>query len=252
MSERRYRGEPSRPIPVWNGVLEHLEQMGMAIWLYLWCLDKITREEDGLGYVLGGAPVKVEQIAKELGRSSRAIRRDLKTLRSRYLQLRWTPYGYVIHVLNSRKFNIWSLAKNGKADGRNGEAGGKSGEARTENGRSKEDAAVAAVDTAVKQLQKPAAPNPQKEVWSFLGIDPCGPISFRTLLESRWASKNGGLASVVIGDTVDAWEAAEGEKLRRAPQLFKALSELRQREKQNTRMYESEPIRTLTPEEIPA
>ena len=228
--------------------------MGMAIWLYLWCLDKITREEDDVGYVLGGAPVKVELIVGELGRSDRAIRRDLKALRGRYLQLRWTPYGYVIHVLNSRKFNIWSLAKNGKANRRNGEPGGKSGEARTENGRSKEDAAVAAVDTAEKQLQKPAAPNPQKEIWSFLGIDPCGPISFRVLLESRWASKNGDRASVVIGDTVDAWETAEGQKLRRCAPMFRALATLRDRERceHNEPAADTQHVHKIQPEEIPA
>ncbi len=119
MTDRRYRGEASRPIPIWNGILEHQAKMGMAIWVYLWCLDRITHEQDGVGYVLGGAPVKVEKIAGELDRSPRALRRDLRTLRSRYLQLRRTPYGYVIHVLNSHKFGIWRAwkrsAKNGES-----------------------------------------------------------------------------------------------------------------------------------------
>lgn len=51
---------------------------------------KFAQMMNALGYVLGGAPIKVEQITKELGRSDHAIRRDPKALRSRYLQLRWT------------------------------------------------------------------------------------------------------------------------------------------------------------------
>lgn len=253
-SSRQYRGAPSHPLPVWNGILEHLPQMGMAIWLYLWCLDKITYEQDGVGHVLGGAPIKVGKIAEELGRSPRAVRRDFKLLRSRYLKLRWTPYGYVIEVLNSQKFGIWkplgSPATKCKARDKSGEARTKNGQATTEFGRSKEDSAVAAVDTAAKQLPPPVASNPQKQVWSFLGIEPCGPISFRVLLESRWASRNGHRPSVVIGETVDAWETAEGEKLRRVPRLFSALSNLREKEKQQP-VPTGEPIHVLKPEEIP-
>jgi hypothetical protein len=109
----------------------------------------------------------------------------------------------------------------------------------------------------LKKLKKEAAaaaqPKPEDLVWNFLEIKPCGPISFRTLLESRWASKNGDRPSVVIGEVVDAWETAEGEKLRRAPELFRALSELRQKEKQNaSRRVDAEPIHALTAAEIPA
>jgi hypothetical protein len=252
IGSRQYRGQASRPLPVWNGILEHLPKMGMALWLFLWCLDKITYEEDGVGHVLGGAPVKMEEIAAELGRSSRALRRDLRTLKSRYLRLRWTPYGYVIHVLNSRKFGIWkpldSPATNGNARDRNGKAPTKNGRAQTKFGRSKEDAA---------EKQQPTAaliPNPEDAIWKFLGIDPCGPPSFRTLLESGWLSRNGHRPSVLIGETIDAWETAEGEKLRRAPQLFKALAELRQREKQETQSPKeaAEPIHAFTAAEIPA
>jgi len=46
---------------------------------------------------------------------------------------------------------------------------------------------------------------------------------FRSLLNSHWASRNGQKASVLVGETIDAWEATEGGKLRRAPQLFHNL-----------------------------
>jgi hypothetical protein len=256
--QRLFRGKASHPVPVWNGLLEHLRAMGMAVWLYLWCLDRITYEQDGVGHVLGGSPVKVEKIAEELGRSPRALRRDFKRLRSRYLHLRWTPFGYVIEVLNSRKFGIWrpldSQAINGNARDKSGEARTKNGCAKTKNGRSKEDAAIAAVDAAEKQ-QAAGAPGPNTEdsIWSFLEIKPCGPISFRILLESRWASRNGGRASVLIGEAVDAWETANREKLPRAARFFAALSNLRHRENETqTQVKTGERIHILTPEEIPA
>jgi hypothetical protein len=107
--------------------------------------------------------------------------------------------------------------------------------------------------------QKAAAPparlSPEDSVWSFLEITPCGPINFRTLLESRWSYRNGDRLSVLIGETVDAWEVAEGQKLRRAPQLFRALADLRQKEQthyERTSLEQLQPIRVLTAAEIPA
>ena len=198
---RTYRGEPSRPIPVWNGILEHQSKMGMAIWLYLWCLDRITNEQDGLGYVLGGAPVKLKRIADELGRSKRSLNRDLKILRSRYLRLRWTPYGYVILVLNSRKFGIWGRAW---SHTKNGAAQTKSGTALTKNGVSKEDSAV---DTA--EEQQPSAPFGP---WKAIRLDhPVGDKAFREFWETTWASKNGKPLSQVMGDCADIWQAGGGK-----------------------------------------
>ena len=113
------------------------------------------------------------------------------------------------------------------------------------------------VPNKLKKLNKEAAaaalPKSEASIWDFLKTNPCGPISFRVLLESRWASRNGGPYSLLIGETVDAWETAEGEKLR-APQLFRALSELRQREKQQALNPKeaAEAIHVLSAEEIPA
>jgi hypothetical protein len=110
----------------------------------------------------------------------------------------------------------------------------------------------------LKKLEKEAAADDsakkEDSVWSFLEIQPCGPPSFRSLLNSRWASRNGQKASVLIGETIDSWEVAEGEKLRRAPQLFRSLAKLRQREKQEAQKSSEvpEPIHVLTAEEIPA
>ncbi|MFZ1971617.1 MAG: hypothetical protein WAU89_02165 [Candidatus Acidiferrales bacterium] len=83
----------------------------------------------------------------------------------------------------------------------------------------------------LKKIEKEAAACQEDSVWNFLKIRPCGPVSFRTFLESRWASQNGEKRSVLIGDSIDAWEAAEGDKLQRSPSLFRALSELRNQER---------------------
>lgn len=121
--------------------------------------------------------------------------------------------------------------------------------------------AASAIDTNGSELDVPKNyKKPKKEaaaansVWDLLEIEPCGPLSFRFLLESRWASRNGGLVSVLIGETIDAWETAEGERLRRAPQLFRELARIREREKNAKRapIEIQAAIHVLTPEEIPA
>lgn len=242
MSERRYRGKQSRPIPVWNGVLEHRERIDAAIWEFLWLLDSVTDERDGVGIVLGGAPVKASRIAKDLAFDEWTVRQHLKTLEGgHYIKRRRTPYGFVFEVCKSRKFGVWSAHKrsgeNPHSDGkRTGvlqrEIGGFATERSGENLRNKEDAARNAAKNAAG-VQLAALPNPEDSVWSFLEITPCGPINFRTLLEGRWGSKNGEPRSVLIGETIDAWEAAEGEKPPRCRPLFRALSTLREEEKQN-------------------
>ena len=113
---------------------------------------------------------------------------------------------------------------------------------------------VSSKQESVKQ-QPAASSKPEDSVWGFLKIRPCGPVTFRTLVESRWASRNGELSSALIGETVDAWEVAEGERLRHTPQLFRALANLRRKEQVSREQEPAEqlqPIRVLTPEEIPA
>lgn len=268
MSERRYRDKQSRPIPIWNGVLEHRKRIDAAIWVFLWLVDAITGEKDGFGVIRGGAPVKVQVIAVDLAFDERTVRQHLQALEDRhYIRRRRTPYGYVIEVCNSRKFGIWQGHKrseeNARSEGkRSEEIPGQTGRLCTqrseENARNKEDAAKnAAVDAAAAAQKQSPTSKPEDSVWSFLTVKPCGPISFRTLLESRWASRNGDRPSVVIGETIDAWEAAEGRVPPKARPLFQALEELRRREKQDRRdrqgaIHEEKPIREITAEEIPA
>jgi hypothetical protein len=111
--ERSYRGRRSFPIPVWNGIFEHADRIGESVWEFLWLLDAITKEQDGMGVVLGGIPVKIERIARDLnGRDRETVRRHLKKLeRDGYICMRRTPYGQIIEVFNSKKFGIWKREK---------------------------------------------------------------------------------------------------------------------------------------------
>lgn len=105
---RRFGAKQSYPLPLWNGLLEHRGRMGSAIWEYIWCLDRITREENGIGFVNGGAPVKAKTIAKDFDVDEETVKRNLQRLSKKgYIQLCRTPYGRVIQVMNSLKFGIW-------------------------------------------------------------------------------------------------------------------------------------------------
>jgi hypothetical protein len=114
---RTYKGGRSYPIPVWNGVFEHRKKIGPALWVYLWCLDRITTEESGIGFVLGGSVVSAQRIAVDLQDSERTVRRHLERLaRDEYIELKRSPYGFVITVANSKKFGIWGPDKSGHPD----------------------------------------------------------------------------------------------------------------------------------------
>jgi hypothetical protein len=108
-SQSKNDAKMSYPFPVWSGIFEHYDRIGEAIWEFLWCLNRITREENGVGLVLGGAPIKLERIVNEMkGSRKETVRLRLKKLVAEsYIRVRRTPYGQVIEVLNSKKFNIW-------------------------------------------------------------------------------------------------------------------------------------------------
>lgn len=110
---RKYRDKNSHPIPLWNGVFEHYDRIGGALWEFAWCIDRVTKERDGVGLVLGGSPVKLRHILDDLnGSRKETVRRHLDDLEVKnYIRRRRTPYGYVIEVLNSRKFGIWRKEK---------------------------------------------------------------------------------------------------------------------------------------------
>ena len=258
---RRYRESQSRPIPVWNGVLEHRERIDGTIWVFLWLLDGITEEREGVGIVLGGIPIKASRIAKDLAFTERTVRDQLETLETgHYIKRRRTPYGYAIEVSNSRKFGIWQAHKRSEENFRSGgerseenfrEIGNNPPSRSEEKRKYKEDAAKNAAITQ-QQATAASAPKGKDSVWTYLGIQSCGAPEFRSLLETGWASKNGTPPLKVIETALNGWLAVEGETGKRGlPPLFKALAELRARERQQSTPA-AQPIHTLSPEEIPA
>jgi hypothetical protein len=74
-------------IPVSNGILEHKHRaaIGSAIWVFLWLIDRCTKEQEDdqggwLGLVLGGKPLTGRYISEQSGEAVRSVRRHLKQL----------------------------------------------------------------------------------------------------------------------------------------------------------------------------
>jgi hypothetical protein len=193
---RKYGEQESRPIPLWNGVFEHYGRIGDAIWEFAWCIDKITEERDGVGLVLGGAPVKIGTIVRALKGSRReSVRRHMMELEAeRYIRRRRTPYGSVIEVLNSLKFGIWKRGEKPKIDTSLALEIPKidtslplekptGGYQIPKIVVSKEDTAV---DAAVRDAAEDAA-----SAWRAIGTDKLGTPRFRVRWEFSFAHRNG-------------------------------------------------------------
>ncbi|MDD5356569.1 MAG: hypothetical protein PHS53_00260 [Candidatus Pacebacteria bacterium] len=90
-----------------KGLLDakHRRRMGVAVWEFLWCLDRVTKiNADGLGLVLGGKPVNLCDFTGSLGTSEVTVSRNLQKLaRWNYLTLVHAPYGIVIQVPKAKK-----------------------------------------------------------------------------------------------------------------------------------------------------
>jgi len=93
-------------IEVSNNLLnaQHCKQMGDAVWLFMWFLDKMTSVTEQKGKVLGGKPIKFKDIEKDLGISRSTYNRWMKILKDGgYVQTLRTPYGSCIVVLKAKK-----------------------------------------------------------------------------------------------------------------------------------------------------
>jgi len=99
-------------IPVSNGLFEHKERIGAAIWEFLWCIDRTTSEEidgDGIrwGIILHGTPIKIERIAAEIKSSSRTVQRNMSHLKSEgYISTVRVSRGEIIKVRNNQKRSV--------------------------------------------------------------------------------------------------------------------------------------------------
>ncbi|MDO8451956.1 MAG: hypothetical protein Q7S76_03745 [bacterium] len=93
-------------IEVSNDLLDprHCKQMGDAVWLFMWFLDKMTAVTEKKGKVLGGKPIKFKDIQDDLGISRSTFNRWMKVLKDGgYVQTVRTPYGSCVIVLKAKK-----------------------------------------------------------------------------------------------------------------------------------------------------
>jgi hypothetical protein len=103
--------EKSFRLPIWSGILEHHKRMGDAIWLFIWCIDKTTKERtteggERLGAILRGAPIRDGDIAQSIPGSSRKLVRKWRQrlVAGGYLIQKRTPYGHILEVYKSKKW----------------------------------------------------------------------------------------------------------------------------------------------------
>lgn len=89
-------------ITISNGLLtrKHVAAIGPA-WAEFLCL--IDWQTDDSGLVKGGKPIKIDEIAQRLGRSSRTVERNLVRLAD-YLEVRRTSYGLTIKIRKPKKW----------------------------------------------------------------------------------------------------------------------------------------------------
>jgi IclR helix-turn-helix domain len=72
-------------IPISSGLLAHCQKIGIAVWVFLWMIDRTTKEvitTDGYseGLVYGGKPVRARDIAQDLGMATRTVHAHLEVL----------------------------------------------------------------------------------------------------------------------------------------------------------------------------
>lgn len=94
-------------ISVSNGLLKdgHRQRMGESVWEFMWLLDHMTRiDGNGYGWVLGGKPIKLAELAQDLGVHRSTVSRSLSRLQEEgYVDVIHAPYGLVIRVCKARK-----------------------------------------------------------------------------------------------------------------------------------------------------
>ncbi len=161
-------------IPVSNGILEHREKIGPAIWLFLLLIDWVTAEQDGIGLVLGGKPVKVEKIMEVLRLGNRQVRKQIQRLESHgYIRLRRNPYGFSISVTKSKKRDRYKSASLdwNKGASLNGQSGTKVPGRVALKCRNKEDNTVD-ISLRERRQKAPSPKNPDSRVKEFLSWYP--------------------------------------------------------------------------------
>ncbi len=94
-------------ITISNGLLKdgHRQRMGSAVWEFMWLIDKVTKvNENGDGYVLGGKPIKLSELANEMRVREATISEHLSILEKEgYIRKTLHSYGVSIVVVKTKK-----------------------------------------------------------------------------------------------------------------------------------------------------
>lgn len=90
---------------------KHSDVMGLAIYLFGWCVHRQTTQRDGVGLVLRGKPLTYELISEDTGWETWKLRRWMKILQDAgYLAVKYTTYHrMIIRVLKAKKFSAKQL-----------------------------------------------------------------------------------------------------------------------------------------------
>jgi hypothetical protein len=209
-----YGEKPSHPIYIWNGILEprHLKRLGPAFSLFVWLIDKTTKEQDGIGAVLGGMPLKADEIGASMGVYEQTIRRRLDRLEQHgYIERTLTPHGYVVRVKKSCKF-----PKRSQEVVQNCPTSQEAGSAKLPD-LTVQESPTSPCKTARPNKSKQLSKQKEEavgrlaggaELWTLLGIRPEEmPPEFRELCEGLYANKNGQPMSEFVGVCMDLWVA---------------------------------------------
>ena len=99
-------------IPISSGIFAHCQKIGIAIWVFIWMIDRTTKEvstEDGRaeGLVYGGKAIRAREIVQDLGMATRTVHAHIEHLiAAGYLRRidhgKGLPSGYT--VVRSKKW----------------------------------------------------------------------------------------------------------------------------------------------------
>lgn len=220
---RKYGEKDSHPIPVWNGIFDHQERIGIALWTFLWLIDRIPKdaEQNSVGKVLGGKPVKIREIQESIkGATYQMVRDQLDLLAEHgYITKKRTAYGFVIAVQKSQKWGVWAKKEIVPRDQSQIGLGEQSGTKRL-----------------VPQTTQIGPPDQNKEntaihssraatFWKDLNLNPkILPGAFRVFCEEMWDKRGDQTSTKAAGACMDGWTAMGN----RIPAPFaKATADLR-------------------------
>lgn len=179
-------------IQVKNGLLEddHELRMGPAVWQYMWILDRVTKiDEDGTGWVLGGKPIQLDEIAKNCSRDT--VSRNLKRLQKEgYIGMTRTPYGLVISVMKAKKEFRRQSTKMSNLSDESESTNLPNPDAKMSNlsGKNVESNKTKTVDKYIKTVPKgPSGPEVAEVIDLFRGINPH--VSFGNKTERKAAEE---------------------------------------------------------------